>query len=105
VAPRQFVSWVSFFFLCETRQKAEKVRRLRGRIGLKGFVGVDSDGLTGGLALFWNDQIKVEVQSVCERYIDVHVRLSEDDPHWRLTCVYGNRGWRTDTTCGHSCEI
>jgi hypothetical protein len=31
----------------------------------------------------------VEVHSQCERYIDVHVRISEDDPVWRLTCVYG----------------
>jgi hypothetical protein len=79
----------SMIFLCETRQKVEKVRRLRGRLGLRGFTGVDSEGLSGGLALFWNDQIHVEVQSQCERYIDVHVRLSEADPVWRLTCVYG----------------
>jgi hypothetical protein len=76
-------------FLCETRQKAEKIRRLRGRLGLRGFAGVDSDGLSGGLALFWCDQLKVEVQSMCERYIDVHVRITEDAPMWRLTCVYG----------------
>jgi hypothetical protein len=76
-------------FLCETRQKAEKVKRLRGRLGLRGFTGVDSDGLSGGLALFWCDQIKVEVQSQSERFIDVHVQLSDNEPAWRLTCVYG----------------
>uniref|UniRef100_A0ACD5ZTU9 Uncharacterized protein n=1 Tax=Avena sativa TaxID=4498 RepID=A0ACD5ZTU9_AVESA len=72
----------SLVFLCETRLKAEKVRRLRGRLGLRGFAGVDSDGLCGGLALFWNDQLIVEVQSMCERFIDVHVRLSENEPQW-----------------------
>jgi hypothetical protein len=76
-------------FLSETRQKAERVRRLRSRLGLRGFLGVDSDGLSGGLALFWCDQLHVEVQSSCERYIDVHVRITENDPLWRLTCVYG----------------
>ena len=44
-------------FLCETRQSAEKVRRLRARLGLRGFAGVDSVGLSGGLALFWCDQM------------------------------------------------
>jgi hypothetical protein len=58
-------------------------------LGLRGFVGVDSDGLSGGLALFWNDQLIVEIQSMCERYIDVHVRLAEGEPQWHLTCVYG----------------
>jgi hypothetical protein len=63
-------------FLCETRQKAEKVRHLRGRLSLRGFAGVDSDGLSGDLALFWCDQLKVEVQSMCERNIDVHVGIT-----------------------------
>jgi hypothetical protein len=40
------------FFLCETRQHKNKVRHLRHRLGLKGFVGVSSDGRSGGLALF-----------------------------------------------------
>lgn len=39
-------------FLSETRQKIERIRRLRSRLGLKGFVGCNSDGLSGGLALF-----------------------------------------------------
>jgi hypothetical protein len=42
------------FFLCETRQKINKMRRLRHRLGLKGFAGCSSDGLSGGLALFWH---------------------------------------------------
>jgi hypothetical protein len=67
-------------FLCETRQKAERVRCLRGRLGLRGFTGVDSDGLSGGLALFWSDQIHVEDQSSCERFVDVHVRIADDQP-------------------------
>ena len=76
-------------FLCETRQSSEKVKRLCGRLGLRGFSGVSSDGLSGGLALFWCESLHVEVQSASERYIDAHVRLSEHDPLWRLTCVYG----------------
>jgi hypothetical protein len=76
-------------FLGETRQKEEKMRRLRGRLGLKGFVGLDSDGRSGGLALFWHEQLVVDVLEATERYIDVHIRVSAHEPCWRLTCVYG----------------
>uniref|UniRef100_A0ACD5Y7A5 Uncharacterized protein n=1 Tax=Avena sativa TaxID=4498 RepID=A0ACD5Y7A5_AVESA len=73
-------------FLCETRQKANKVRRLRNRLGLRGFCGVDSDGLSGGLALFWCDEMS---KSISDRHIDAHIQISPNDPVWRLTCVYG----------------
>jgi endonuclease/exonuclease/phosphatase family metal-dependent hydrolase len=65
------------------------MRRLRHRLGLKGFVGVSSNGQSGGLALFWHDQIMVEVKDLNERYIDVYVRDSPSAPQWHLTCVYG----------------
>jgi hypothetical protein len=45
------------FFLCETRQNKNKMRRLRHRLGLKGFAGFSSDGLSGGLALYWHEQL------------------------------------------------
>jgi hypothetical protein len=79
----------SLFFLCETRQNKNKVRRLRHRLGLKGFAGSSSDGLSGGLALFWHENICVEVQTINERYIDAYIRESPNAPQWRLTCVYG----------------
>jgi hypothetical protein len=76
-------------FLCETRQKAEKMRRLRGRLGLKGFTCLDSEGRSGGLAMFWSENLHVEVQEVTTRYIDMFLRLSPQQPLWHLTCVYG----------------
>lgn len=53
-------------FLCETRQKVEKVCRVRRRLGLKGFVGVSSDGMSGGLALFWHESVSVDVRVLKE---------------------------------------
>lgn len=76
-------------FLCETRQKEEKMKRLRSRIGLCGFCNVDSDGLSGGLALYWHEALHVEVKVKTDRYIDTLVRTSDSDPLWRLTCIYG----------------
>lgn len=76
-------------FLCETRQKADKVRRLRNRLGLRGFAGLDSVGMSGGLALFWHESVHVEIIDINERYIDAYVRLSVNDPIWHVTFVYG----------------
>jgi hypothetical protein len=76
--------------------------RLRHRLGLKGFAGFSSDGLSGGLALFWHDQVYVEIQDINEKYIDAYVCESPNAPQWRITCVYGepcvenrHRVWNT----------
>lgn len=51
-------------FLCETRQKKEKMRRYRRRFNLKGFAGMSSNGMSGRLALYWDDSLHVDVQDI-----------------------------------------
>lgn len=51
----------SMVFLCETRQQKDKMYRLRNRIGLRGFEGVSSEGNSGGLALFWDESLYVDM--------------------------------------------
>lgn len=48
-------------FLSETRVKDVKMERLRRRIGLKGCLAVSSNGMSGGLALFWHESLEVEL--------------------------------------------
>ena len=76
-------------FLCETRQKSVKVRRLCSRLGLVGFEGVDSDGMSGGLALFWHEIVHVEIKEANSRFIDAFVRFSSEEPLFHATFVYG----------------
>src|SRR5438128_2581799 len=76
------------FFLCETRQSCERMKRLRSCLGLKGFVGVDCNGFSGGLALFWHESVDVDVKVLCDRYIDVWMRVSPDEPLFHATIVY-----------------
>jgi hypothetical protein len=54
-----------------------------------GFVGMDSEGMSGGLAIYWHESLRVDVKEVSARYIDVVVQTSDDAPQWRITCVYG----------------
>ena len=76
-------------FLCETRQSVEKISELRRRLGLSGFVGISSEGMSSGLALFWHESIYVDIKEINKRYIDAYVRLSPDDLLWHATFVYG----------------
>jgi hypothetical protein len=50
---------------------------------------VRSNGLSGGLALFWDDSLNVSLLSMGERYIDVTISESPDATLWRATFVYG----------------
>ena len=78
-----------FVFLCETRQKEAKMKRLRGRFGLKGFCGVDSSGMSGGLAVYWHENCVVEVLGKDDRHVDALVWVQEGANQWRITFVYG----------------
>jgi hypothetical protein len=62
---------------------------MKQRLGLIGFAGQDSDGLSGGLALFWHESVFVDVKEITARFIDVHIRLSPSEPLWHATFVYG----------------
>lgn len=51
---------------------------------------VPSKGRSGGLALLWKREIRVEIQTYSEHYIDAIIVPEGDSPRWRLTGFYGN---------------
>ena len=58
-------------------------------MGLKGFCGVDSNGMSGGLALYWREDCVVEILDKKDRFIDTVIRVREGAAQWRATFVYG----------------
>jgi len=66
-----------------------RVKSLRWRLGLKGCLAVDSHGKRGGIALFWDENILIDLLSMGDRYIDVSVRESPSSAPWRATFIYG----------------
>lgn len=76
-------------FLSETRMSASRVSNLRWRLGFRNCISVSSDGMSGGLALFWDESVTVSLLSQDSRYIDVLVKESQNDAPWRATFVYG----------------
>lgn len=49
------------------------MKKVRGWLGLKGYTGVDGNGMSGGLALFLHESYEVEIVDKKEHYIDALV--------------------------------
>lgn len=76
-------------FLSETRQRKETVEGLRWRIGLKNVLSFSEKGKGGGLALFWDESLDVQLLGMSGRVIDVMINDLPKGIKWRCTFVYG----------------
>lgn len=52
-------------------------------------VSVDRLGQAGGLALLWRKSVTVDLQSLSQNHIDVHVSIPGETLKWRCTGFYG----------------
>jgi exonuclease III len=57
-------------FLSETRQHKERVSNLQFRIGFQHSFIVDRVGKGGGLGLYWDDSLKIDIMSYGLHFID-----------------------------------
>ena len=60
-------------FLSETRQSEERMHNLRWRLGLKGCLARSCMGRSGGIALFWDESLLVNLITIADKVIDVTV--------------------------------
>lgn len=75
-------------FISEARQNKEIITGLCSRLGLKFCFPVCIDGKGGGLALYWNENINVNLISFGTHHIDVRI-IETNGKKWRCTFVYG----------------
>lgn len=75
-------------FLSETGQSEYRMRNLRWRLGFRQCFVVESRNNGGGIALYFDESISVQLQSYSERHIDVLIKENRNDPVWRSTFVY-----------------
>ena len=75
-------------FLSETKMRGDKASNFMWSLGYDCCLPVSSDGLSGGLVLFWNSTLCVFLQAFSQRIIDVKVRPASGE-EWRATFVYG----------------
>ena len=68
--------------------KGARVEALANTLGYDNAYAIDSQGRRGGIGIFWNNTINVEILGDSVYHIDAKVVEEGKDP-WRLTCVYG----------------
>lgn len=59
------------------------------QLGYQNMFVVDACGHKGGLVLFWNDSVEVEITRFSDNHIDTTVILDVGSPKWRFTGFYG----------------
>ena len=74
----------------EKKSDVDWMKIVRDRSGFKESYIVPSDGSSGGLALFWNLEIKMQVLSSSLSYIDGIVNEGSTSNKWHMTGFYGN---------------
>ena len=87
---RDFARQFAPTLLCivETQIDGNRVEALAGTLGYDNAYAVSSQGRSGGIGLFWNNSINVEIFGYSDYHLDVLVEEQNQD-RWRLTCVYG----------------
>ncbi|XP_073360443.1 uncharacterized protein [Aegilops tauschii subsp. strangulata] len=84
--------------IVETQIAKYRVEGLVGRLGFDSSFGVGSSGRSGGLCLYWKNNVNVEIKTFSQYHIDSVVTEPGKDP-WRFSCFYGaaNRSLRYKT--------
>jgi exonuclease III len=87
---RDFAKSFAPSVLCvlETQVHRTRVEGLRHTLGYDNAFAVSSSDRSGGLGIYWNNEIKVDILPYSQYHIDAIVTEADGSP-WRLTCVYG----------------
>ena len=74
----------------ETKISGKRVELLQGTLGFAGCFAVDSNGLSGGIGLFWSKNVVVGLKNYISSHIDVLVKkVDQPSVEWRFTGFYG----------------
>lgn len=90
---RQLQRWSSshgpdLLFLCETMINKGEVEKLKSRLGFENAFGVASRGNSGGLCLYWKENLKFSLTSYSRNHISGDIE--NGDKSWRFVGVYGS---------------
>ena len=79
----------SMIFLSETKMKDHRIAGVRRRLGYSNGFDVAPVGIAGGLSLWWDDSIMVEVKGFSRYYIDASCNVVDSQTIFRFTGIYG----------------
>lgn len=78
----------SILFLSETLVEGNEIEVIASKIGYSNFFSVDRYGRSGGLVVFWRNNIRCSVVDSSQNHIDITVKESHNVMQI-LTCFYG----------------
>lgn len=76
-------------FLSETKMTSRQMGVKGKKLKFDNCFVVDRSGMGGGLALLWDSEVSLEVQSYSKHHIDAVIR-NENGSLWRCTGIYGH---------------
>jgi hypothetical protein len=76
-------------FVMETKINSKRTEKLCNALGFSSSFAMSSIGLSGGIGLFWNSEITVDLKSFNSNHIDVLVQPRDGGAQWRFTGFYG----------------
>ncbi|XP_075675171.1 uncharacterized protein LOC142644440 [Castanea sativa] len=77
-------------FLSETKLKRAGVERIKRKVQIFDGMIVPSDGKSGGLAMLWKKDVKLEIMGYSKNHIDAIITESSSGFKWRITGFYGH---------------
>lgn len=77
----------SVVFLSETKKKGSAMEHLKWSIGFTKGVAVDCKDRSRGLAVWWRDELDVEMRPYSQYHMDIIIK--EGGREWRFSGIYG----------------
>ena len=74
----------------ETKSKVKQMEKIKNRIGFANGLIVPSRGRSGGVALFWTQEVNLDINSYSGNHIDTIVKETEGNFQWRITSFYSH---------------
>lgn len=74
----------------ETKAPKERVERVSRSLRFSSYYVVEARGLSGGLCLFWNAKVRLEVVQATQNFIHIWITGKEIGKSFNCTFVYGN---------------
>ncbi|XP_065629560.1 uncharacterized protein LOC136067511 [Quercus suber] len=83
--------WTPYIiFLVETKAKQKCMEKIKFKLSFSNGLIVLSLGKSGGLALLWSKDIKLEIKSYSQHHIDATITEHESNFTWRFTGFFGH---------------
>ena len=78
----------NILFVMETKQTVEEMRGVQGELHYDSMLAISCLGRRGGLAMLWNNDLDLHIQTYTQNHIDALIFIDCNSP-WRIMGFYG----------------